>query len=175
MDRFDEKFAAPDLVPDVILDFVPVTFFRHDVFIGVADTQMGNLFSVQDDLVFAVDLLDCDVWNDIIFRGLGENCARSRLELCDVVRAFLDLFDRNTHATCDFGETAFTQIRHVFGDDLIFEAISFSRAFQLNEQTLLQISCADARRIKALDQRQHVLKIFLRNPGVQGHFFRGGL
>ena len=175
VDRLDEKFAAADLVSNVIFDLVPVTFFRHDVLVGITNAEVGNLFPVQDDLVFPIDLFNRDVGDNVIFGRLGENRPRSRLELCDIVRAFLDLLDRDSHSARDFGETAFAQILHVFGNDLVFETVSFAGALQLNEQALLQIPRADARRIKALDKGEHVLKIFLWNAGVEGHFFRRGL
>ncbi len=46
MDRLDQKFAAPDLVANVILHFAAVAVLRHDVFVGIADAQVRNLFAV---------------------------------------------------------------------------------------------------------------------------------
>ena len=48
----------------------------------------------------------------------------------------------------------------------------FAFALQLNEQTLAQIARADAGRIKALDEREHVLEILLRDSGIERHLFR---
>ena len=61
------------------------------------------------------------------------------------------------------------------------EMILYSRlfclafAFQLDEQTLAQVARADAGRIEALDEREHVLEILLRDAGIQRHLFRRGL
>ena len=77
MDRFDQEFSAADFVADVILHFTAISVLRHDVFVGVADAQMRNLFAVQDDLVFAVDFFDGHIGQDIILRGGGENRARA--------------------------------------------------------------------------------------------------
>src|SRR5207302_1312116 len=46
MDRLDQKFAAPDLVANVILHFAAVAILRHDVFVGIADAQVRNLFTI---------------------------------------------------------------------------------------------------------------------------------
>ena len=42
-------------------------------------------------------------------------------------------------------------------------------ALQLNEQALAQVARADAGRIKALDEQEHRLEIFLRDAGIERH------
>ena len=73
------------------------------------------------------------------------------------------------------GKRRLPKILHVLGDDFVFEAVLFAVAFQLNEQAFAQIARAHARRIKALDEREHVLEIFLGDAGIQRHLFRRGL
>ena len=46
MNRFDQKFSAPDLVANVVLHFVSVAILRHDVFVGVANAQVRDLFAI---------------------------------------------------------------------------------------------------------------------------------
>ena len=46
MDRLDQKFSASDFVADVIFHFAAVPILRHDVFVGVADAQVRNLFAI---------------------------------------------------------------------------------------------------------------------------------
>ncbi len=61
------------------------------------------------------------------------------------------------------------------------ETIRYSRlllaafAFELDQKALAQIARTDAGRMKALDEREHVLEIFLRNAGVHRHLLRRGL
>ena len=123
VDRFDQEFSAADFVADVILHFAAVAVLRHDVFVGVADAQVRDLFAVQDDLVFAVDFFHGHIGQDIILRRLGKNLAGPRIELRDVVGAFLHLLDADAHAARDLGKAPFAEIRHVVGDDLVFEAV----------------------------------------------------
>ena len=73
------------------------------------------------------------------------------------------------------GNRRLPEILHVVGNDLVFEAVAFAVAFQLNEQAFAQIARADAGRIKALDEREHVLEIVLGDAGIERHFFRRGL
>ena len=63
----------------------------------------------------------------------------------------------------------------MLGDDLVFKAVLFPLAFQLDEQTLPQISRAHALRIKSLNQPQHSLEIFLWDAGVERHLFQRAL
>ena len=46
VDGLDQKFAAPDLITNVIFDFVAVAILRHDVFVSIADTQVRDLLAV---------------------------------------------------------------------------------------------------------------------------------
>ena len=85
---------------------------------------MRDLFAVQDDLVFAVDFFDGHVGQDVILRRLGKNLSGPRIELGDVVGAFLHLLDADAHSARDFGKAPFPEIRHVIGNDLVFEAAS---------------------------------------------------
>ena len=57
----------------------------------------------------------------------------------------------------------------------MFEAALFSLTLELYEQTVAQIPRAHARRIKTLDERKHLLEIFLRDTGAERHFFRRAL
>ena len=175
VDRFDEELSAPDLVADIILHFAAVSVLRHDVFVGVADAQVRDLFTVEDDLILAVDFFHGHIRQDVILRSGGKNLTRARIELGDVVRAFLDLLHANSHPARDLGKAPFAQVLHVVLDDFVFEAVSFSFALELDEKTFPQIARADARRIKALDEQQHRLEIFLGDAGVERHFFGGGL
>ena len=63
----------------------------------------------------------------------------------------------------------------MLGNDFVFEAGLSSFALELNEQTFAQISRAHAGRIKALDEREHVLEVLLRDAGVERHFLRCSL
>ena len=87
------------------------------------------MFAVEDDLVFAVDLFDGDIGENVILRRGGENLPGPRIELRDVVGAFLDLLDADTHAARDLGEASFPQVRHMVLDDFVFEAVPFAFAF----------------------------------------------
>src|SRR5262244_2569450 len=108
-------------------------------------------------MVIAVYFFDRHVRQDVVLRRLGEYCARSRIELGDIVRAFLNLLDADSYSPRDLRETPLAQILHVIGDDLVFQAVLPSFALELDQQTLAQISRAHARRMKTLDQREHVL------------------
>ena len=91
-----------------------------------------HLFAVQHDLIFTVDFFDGHVRQDVILRRGRENLTGSRIELGDIVRAFLDLLDADPHPARDFGETPFPEVRHMVLDDFVFEAVSFSFALELN-------------------------------------------
>ena len=73
------------------------------------------------------------------------------------------------------GNRRLPEILHVLGNDLVFEAVAFAVAFQLNQEAFAQIARAHARWIEALDEREHVLEILLRDAGVHRHLFRSGL
>ena len=62
VNRFDQEFSASNFVANVILHFAAIPILRHDVFVGVADAQMRDLFSVQHHLVIAIDLFDRHIW-----------------------------------------------------------------------------------------------------------------
>ena len=89
--------------------------------------------------------------------------------------AFCTCSTVSPHAARDLREAPFAEIVHVIGNDPIFEALLPSVALELNEQALAQVARADARRIKALDEREHELEILLGDAGVHRHLFRRGL
>ena len=88
---------------------------------------------------------------------------------------FLHLLNGDAHPAGDLGKAPFAEICHVVGDDPYSRLFSFARAFQLDEKALAQVARADARRIKALDEREHELEIFLRDAGIHRHLLRRGL
>src|SRR5438128_1492944 len=84
------------------------------------DSPVRNLFAVQDDVVFAMDFFHRDIWQHIILGGSGEDGAGPRVELGDVVGAFLHLLDTDSHSARNLGKTAFSEVGHVIGNDLVF-------------------------------------------------------
>ena len=136
---------------------------------------MRNLFAVEDDLVFAVDFFHRHVGQHVILRRRGKNLRRARVELRDVVRAFCTCSTLSPMRRAISGKSPLAEIRHVLGHDPVLQAASPSVALQLNEQALTQIARAHARRIKALDEREHGLEILLGDARVHRHLFRSGL
>ena len=129
------------------------------------------MFAVEDDLVLAINFFHGHIRQDVILRCGGKNLAGARIELGDVVRAFLDLLHANSHPARDLGEAPLAQVLHVVLDDFVFEAVSFSFALELNEEAIAQIARADTGWIKALDEQEHRLEIFLGDAGVERHVF----
>ena len=67
MDRADQEFAAADLSRMPYLDVAALRVARrNDVLIQVADPQMRNLFVVERDLIFAVDVFHDHVRQHVI-------------------------------------------------------------------------------------------------------------
>ena len=95
-----------------------------------------------------------------------------RIELRNIVRTLLHLFDADAHPSRNFRETPFAQILHVVGNNLVFEVALFSLALELNQQAFAEIARSHAGRIKTLNERKHRFEIILRNAGVERHFCR---
>jgi hypothetical protein len=70
------------------------------------------------------------------------------------------------------GKRRLPKILHVSWIILYSRLFCFAFALKLNQQAFAQIARADARRIKALDEREHVLEIVLRDAGIERHLFR---
>ena len=64
---------------------------------------------------------------------------------------------------------------HELTDNFVFERVLLPRALHLQHQTFPQIPRAHTRWMKALNQGEHILEIFFRDPGVERHLFRSGL
>src|SRR6266487_2231184 len=95
-----------DQIPHLRISNTYKDILGHDVLISIADAQMRNLVAVENDLVFAVYLLHGHVRHDIVFRRLGKNRTRPRLQLGNVVSAFLHLLHADAHAPRDFRKAA---------------------------------------------------------------------
>jgi hypothetical protein len=137
MDRADQKFAAADFVANVVFDVAALRVARrNDVLIQVADTQVGNLFVVEGDLIFAVHLFHDHVRQHVILRRSSENLAGARIQSPDVVGGLLHILDADRHSARDLQKPTPAQVIHVLGHDPVLDAVFLPLSPQLDQQTL---------------------------------------
>ncbi len=164
MDRADQEFAAADFVADIIFDVPGLRVSGgDDVLVEIADPQMRNLFVVEGDLIFAIHFFDDDVRRYVILWRGSENLTWPRVQARDVVGGLLYLFDADCHPARNLGKAVLGEFLHVLRNNGVLEAVFFSLAPQLNQQTLAQITRTNSRRIKGLNQRQCPFEIVLWN------------
>ena len=124
---------------------------------------MRNLFAVEGDLIFAIYFLNDHVREYVILRRGGENLTWPRVQARDVVGRLLHLFDADCHSARNLRKAVLGELFHVLRNNPALEAVFFSLSPQLNQQTLAQITRANSRGIKELNQRQYPFEIVLWN------------
>src|ERR1700745_462791 len=137
MDRADQEFAAADFITDVVLYVAALRVARRDdVLVQIADPQMGNLFVVEGDLIFAVHLFYDNVRQPIVLRRGSENLSRARIQSRDVVGGLLHILDADRHSARDLRKAMPAQVIHLLGDDPALEAVFLPLSLHLATQTL---------------------------------------
>lgn len=98
MDGADEEFAAADFFADVLADVLAAANLAEDVFVGVADAEIGEVVIVHDGDPFFALLFDDDVGVDVgVGRG-GEALGGAGVEGADEVGGAGDLLDGDAEA-----------------------------------------------------------------------------
>ena len=133
MDGLDEELSAADLVADVILHVGATLLLRHEVLVGIADPQVGDLFAVERDLELTTDLFDVHIGEDVVIWIRGKNLTGLRIERGDEIGRALHLFGRGAEAARDLGKAAFAEIIQMAIDNAILETLLFADALELNE------------------------------------------
>ena len=135
MNALDQKIAVPNLPANVFPDILGITRLCHQIFVGIANTQLRHLFAVRGDLPTIVLPAYKNLGHNILIRGFLKGTARPRIQVANVLRNILHLINPHTQGTGNLRKTAAAQGFHVIFHHLIFHRFHPAEAFQLQQQT----------------------------------------
>ena len=135
MNTLDQKIAVPNLPSDVFTHILGITRLCHQIFVGIADTQLRHLFTIGGDLPTVVLPAYKHLGHNILIRGFLKSTARPRIQVTDVLRNILHLINPHAQGSGNLRKTAAAQGFHVIFHHLIFHRFHAAESFQLQQQT----------------------------------------
>ena len=171
----DQKLPGANLLPNVVPNLRSVLTLGHQVLVGVADPQVGNLLVVGcDDEIIAIPLHKNLGNHKLVIVG-HERATRARLKPGNVLKGILNLVDFRPGSPGDFRYPPPAEGIHEIPYDLVFQSVRLFVPIHLDHQTLAQIPRANPGRIKGLDHLQHLQNLLLRNARRCGQLLDAGL
>lgn len=145
----------------IFSDVVPglAGFLRggHEILVGVADAEVGDLLVVEQHDIFAFDTLDHHVRRNVLLLLGAEHASRLRLQRRDEIGDLLHLLDAQAHRARNLRVTLAAEVVEMLVDHDGFDGFGLAEAVELNEQAFLQIARADPHGMKRLHQIECLL------------------
>src|SRR5579859_765456 len=139
-----------------------------------AEAELRHVVFVQEDLPLAIHFTEIDVGLDEARFGFVVTQAGPRIELLDDFERALDDLERAVERAGNFFQLVGLHLLQMFGDDLVRESILRIKGLELQQQTLAQITRADADGVEILDDGEGIVEIILGEFAVLDEFLDGG-
>ena len=175
MDGADEEFAAADFFANVLADVLAAADLAEDVFVGVADAEVGQVVIVHDGDPFFALLFDDDVGIDVGVGGDGEALGGAGVEGADEVGGAGDLLDGYAEAAGHDGVAFVGEVFEVLFDEAVGEAVFFAEAFELDDEALAEVFGADADGVEALEDVLGGDEVVKRDGVGEAEVFEAGV
>ena len=149
LDASDEKIPASDFVTQVVADLLRVG--GEHVFVGIRNSQAGNLVAVQGNHVVVPLALHDDFGCDDLICVLGKSPAGSGIEAGNHLGRALDF--RNFQVEClgDVVEFFSPQLIQVVADNAGFDGMLAALGFELAQEAFRESAGGNAGGIELLD------------------------
>src|SRR6185369_7874545 len=152
-----------ELVRDELLVLaVELLLVARDLLIRLAQLEAREVGVVQEDVILAVDLVDDEIGDDVVVAGVAVDETRLGIELRDLVGGLLDVDGADPEALGDLAPAVGDQLVEAVADEPEGDRVLEPRLAELQHEALTQVARADARRIEALDDGEHVLRLLHR-------------
>ena len=171
VNAFDQKGAGADAVAHVLLHLGTGIGGFHEATVVAADLDMRQLAVVHDDHVFAFDLLDDNLGNDVGGHLVCVDPPRLGIERGDKRGGLLQLLAGDLELFGQVGQAPCPHLGEVLVDQRPGQRIGLAEAVELQHQALAQITGTHAGGVKILDQGEDALQAWQLGSGGRGQLF----
>src|SRR5690348_3082964 len=174
LDVFHQLDGGGEAFLDVIADVAVGSVAGEEAPVSGAETELGHVIFVQEDLPLVVDFAEINVGLDKTRFSLVVTKAGTRIELLDDLERSLNDLQRAVERAGDFFQLVGLHLLQMFGNYLLGESILGIEGFQLEEQAFAKIASADADGIEILNDSESIIEIVLRILAVLCEFLGRG-
>ena len=136
---------------------------------------MWNVLIVRSDDKVVANSLNEHLRQNVLIVVRQKSPARPRLQVANPPNRFLHLLHGCLQTARDFRNAPFAQRFHEFAYDAVFQSVLLPVAFQLQQETFAQIASAHPRRMKRLNDLQHLQNLFGPDVGRKRQLVHAGL